>query len=79
MSDEPEAGATKMFRVSWCTERIPCRCSTCRCMDTDVDNKCYAHSSSVGGVEVANPNAEMDYCPFYDEVTRKEVTDGKED
>jgi hypothetical protein len=56
-------GDTKMFRVSYLMERIPCKCSNCMSMDTAVDNQCYATGE---GIEIPNPEAEMDYCPDFD-------------
>jgi hypothetical protein len=70
---EARSGATQMFRVSWCTARIPCRCIDCTCMDPTVDNKCYAMGDVPQGKEIPNPRALMDYCPFYDKARdRKE-------
>ena len=72
-------GATKVFRVSYLAKTERCRCVDCISMDPAVDHRCYAAEIFEGaedGIEIPNPTAWMDYCPFYDEAKgRKEKTE----
>jgi len=63
---EKEIGAYKYIRVSFCTDTKPCRCVDCTWMDPDVDNLCYARTSDMGGVEIPEPEAKLDYCEYFD-------------
>jgi len=61
-------GCHKYIRVSYCTELKPCKCSNCTWIDPEKgDNKCWAQGSALGGVVIAEPDIQLDYCKYYEE------------